>query len=146
MEFSRAPLTPRRATGFFRAVRRLSLLLAHLAVIAALAVGSGAHFVVLQSVAWATMLVEYSQEASLAEAVEKTFDGAHPCALCLNIQSADKQQKQQQTARPMPDLKGILAPVLRVAAPTFVFAEWPPLVESAVPLSDSPPIPPPRAA
>jgi hypothetical protein len=134
------------SSDFLRAVRRFTLLLAHLAVIAALAVGSGAHWVVLQSVAWATMLVEYSHDASLTEAVAKTFDGRHPCEMCLTIEGAEKQQKQQQAAQPVPEIKGVLAPVLHVAAPAYVFLEWPVLVESAVPLSHTPPVPPPRGA
>ncbi|MCE9611300.1 MAG: hypothetical protein K8R23_13985 [Chthoniobacter sp.] len=127
-------------------MRRLSLFLAHLAVIAALAVGSGAHFVVLQSVAWATMLVEYSHDASLVVAVEKTFDGQHPCALCLTVQDGEKQQKQQQATQPVPDIKGILAPVLRVTAPAFVFTSHPRFEEAAEKLVHSPPVPPPRLA
>ena len=131
---------------FSRAVRRLSLLLAHLAVIAALAVGTGAHWMVLQSVAWTGMLFDYSHGASLTEAVQKTFDGKHPCQLCRTIEGAEKQQKQQEAAQPVPPIKGVLAPVLVVASPTFVFTVWPPLVETADALSYSPPVPPPRAA
>ena len=127
-------------------MRRLTLLLTHLAVIVALAAGSGAHWVVLQGVAWGTMLVEYSHGASLTEAVVKTFDGQHPCNLCLTIEGAEKQQQQEQAAQPVPDIKGVLAPVLHVASPAFVFVVWPSLVESAVPLSHSPPVPPPRVA
>jgi hypothetical protein len=127
-------------------VRRLSLLIVHLAVIAALAVGSGAHWVALQTVAWATMLVDYSRDASLVVAVEKTFDGEHPCSLCLTAREAGKQQQEQQTAQPVPDIKGILAPVLRVAAPAFVFTSHPRFEEAAERLVHSPPVPPPRLA
>ena len=127
-------------------MRRLSLLLVHLAVVAALAVGSGAHWVALQTVAWATMLVDYSREASLIVAVEKTFDGEHPCALCLTVKDGTKQQQEQQAAQPVPDIKGILAPVLRVTSPAFVFTSHPWFEEAADRLVHSPPVPPPRLA
>ncbi len=143
---ARSGLTVRKSPAFSAPVRRFNLLLAHLAVIAALAVGSGAHWVVLQGVAWGTMLVEYSRGASLTEAVTKTFDGQHPCKLCLTIEGAEKQQQQEQAAQPVPDIKGVLTPVLDVMSPAFVIVVWPSSVESAAPLSHSPPVPPPRAA
>ena len=40
------------------------------------------------------MLVQYSQESSLAEAVAKTFDGQHPCGLCKKISGAQDSQKK----------------------------------------------------
>ena len=145
------PARPVRLTTTPRAalvlrVRRLSLLLVHLAVVAALAVGSGAHWVALQTVAWATMLVDYSREASLIVAVEKTFDGEHPCALCLTVKDGEKQQQEQQAAQPVPDIKGILAPVLRVTSPAVVFTSHPWFEEAADRLVHSPPVPPPRLA
>jgi hypothetical protein len=127
-------------------VRRLALLLTHLAVIAALAAGSGAHWIVLQGVAWTTMIIDYSHHAPLTEAVEKTFDGKHPCALCETIASAEKQEQEKQVTQPVPDIKGVLTPVLHLAEPTVAIVGWPPLVESAVLLSEHPPVPPPRAA
>ena len=45
----------------------------------------GGPWTVLQTVAWAKMVVDYSQGASVAEAVAKTFDGDHPCNLCKKI-------------------------------------------------------------
>lgn len=46
------------------------------------------HLPALQVVAWGGMLVRYSREAPLREAVTKTFDGEHPCHLCLAIREA----------------------------------------------------------
>ncbi len=45
----------------------------------------GGPWAVLQTVAWTKMMVDYSQGASVAEAVAKTFDGDHPCNLCTKI-------------------------------------------------------------
>jgi hypothetical protein len=46
----------------------------------------------MQCVAWAGMLVSYSQKSTVVEAVEKTFDGAHPCALCRAIQKTEPKK------------------------------------------------------
>ena len=50
----------------------------------------------LQGVAWAKMLVSYSQQDGVVEGVKKTFDGDHPCAMCRAIASA----KANETERP----------------------------------------------
>lgn len=46
----------------------------------------GGHWAVLQTVAWAKMIVDYAQRDSLGAAVVKTFDGRHPCGLCKVIE------------------------------------------------------------
>lgn len=56
---------------------------------------AGGHWAVLQTVAWAQMVATYSQEVSLAEAVEKTFSGEAPCSMCKSI--AEGRQKEEQT-------------------------------------------------
>ena len=55
----------------------------------------GGHWLVLQSVAWTRMIVSFSQRDSFGTAIVKTFDGKHPCTLCLKI-SAGRQQEEQQ--------------------------------------------------
>ncbi len=45
----------------------------------------GGHWGMLQVVAWTGMVITYSRDASLGEAVRKTFDGDHPCALCNEV-------------------------------------------------------------
>lgn len=56
----------------------------------ALATAGSLHLPVLQAAAWAGMLVSYSRDNSVTEAVQMTFDGEHPCPLCTSI-------KKQQT-------------------------------------------------
>ena len=56
------------------------------------------HLPVLQIGAWAGMILSYSRDASIAEAVSMTFDEEHPCPMCKAI-------KKQQTAE-----RGELAP------------------------------------
>lgn len=52
---------------------------------AALFLSVGGHLALLQGVAWVTMIRDYSRTGSVTAAVEKTFDGKHPCALCKKV-------------------------------------------------------------
>ena len=54
----------------------------------------GGHWVFLQSVAWVGMVVSYSQNSSVSEALTKTFDGKHPCKLCKVVEQGKKQQEE----------------------------------------------------
>lgn len=56
--------------------------------------------VLLQTGAWGIMLVEYSIDNSFTQAVEMTFDGKHPCALCRKIQEHQEGKQTQQTVTP----------------------------------------------
>jgi hypothetical protein len=60
-------------------------LLGCLVMTAALFLSAGGHLALLQGVAWATMIRDYSRTGSVTAAVEKTFDGKHPCAMCKKI-------------------------------------------------------------
>lgn len=55
----------------------------------------GLQWALLQTVAWTGMLVAYSRDASLKDALVKTFDGKHPCALCLTIRTARAENEQE---------------------------------------------------
>jgi hypothetical protein len=57
---------------------------------------SDGHWALLQTVAWTKMMVQYSQSASIQTALEQTFDGRHPCAMCKMIQKAKQSSKQQE--------------------------------------------------
>ena len=45
----------------------------------------GLHWTLLQTIAWTGMIVSYSRNASLTEAVSKTFDGKHLCKMSKAI-------------------------------------------------------------
>ena len=55
---------------------------------------AGGHWAMLQGVAWATMVKDFSKTGSLTEAVVKTFDGKHPCAMCKKIASARTSEEK----------------------------------------------------
>ncbi len=61
-----------------------------------LAFSLGLHWSALQLVAWTGMVVTYAQQGSVREALSKTFDGEHPCRLCLAIQEGRAQEKKQE--------------------------------------------------
>lgn len=45
----------------------------------------GGHWGMLQVVAWTGMLIDYSRDATFAEAWDKTFSGEHPCKICKTV-------------------------------------------------------------
>ena len=65
-------------------------------VIAALFLSIGGPWAMLQTVAWASMIVDYSRNGALTEAVQKTFDGRHPCAICTEIQKSRRSEKKHE--------------------------------------------------
>ena len=65
-------------------------------IVAALMYSIGLHWVVLQSVAWAGMLVTYSvQEGSVITGMSQTFDDDHPCPLCCAIKKSKQSEKKE---------------------------------------------------
>jgi hypothetical protein len=89
----------------------------HAACFIALFAMLGGHWAVLQSVAWTRMLVTFSERDSLPTAMAKTFDGQHPCAMCLKIRAGRQQEEQRRKDAPstrpekMPDLILAASPV-----------------------------------
>ena len=63
-------------------------------VIAALVATTGAHWALLQSVAWTTMLADNLQTHSLSESVARTFDGKHPCPICKAVAAGKKSEQK----------------------------------------------------
>jgi len=56
-----------------------------LIAVAMLSLSLGLHWMALQTVAWTAMLVERVQGMTVWDAVTTTFDGQHPCRLCLMV-------------------------------------------------------------
>ena len=131
-------------------MKKQLLSLGHALCLLAVITASGGHWFALQSIAWANMVLAYSKEGSFKDAIIRTFDGQHPCKMCVAIrdgrQQEDQQHKQTQGlwTEKMPDL--ILE--TRISPLPLAFSDW----EKALPLvprwhSDfigSPLTPPPR--
>ena len=57
----------------------------------------GGPWTILQAVAWGKMVIDYSRQSSVTEAVSKTFDGNHPCSLCKKISKVRDQERKTTT-------------------------------------------------
>jgi hypothetical protein len=53
---------------------------------------AGGHWALLQAIAWAQMLRDYSRNAPISEAIAKTFGGRYPCGMCTKI--SEERQKE----------------------------------------------------
>jgi hypothetical protein len=56
----------------------------------------GAHWALLQTVAWTTMLADNLCTHSVREAMTETFDGSHPCDLCKAIAAGKQSEKKTE--------------------------------------------------
>jgi hypothetical protein len=54
----------------------------------------GGPWAVLQTIAWAKMVVDYSRDNPVSEAISKTFDGEHPCAICKKISKVRGEERK----------------------------------------------------
>jgi hypothetical protein len=72
--------------------KRLGKIFLVLALVATL----GAHWALLQTVAWSAMLAGNLQSSSFQTAVERTFDGKHLCPLCQAIAAGKKSEKKTE--------------------------------------------------
>src|SRR5207249_6297810 len=116
-----------------------------IATILALCCAIGLHWFALQSVAWTTMIIQFSKHAPLRMAITQTFDGAHPCSLCHAVNAGKNSEKKSQLQSPIPKIDILcLARTLHLIPPwgsyeytTIAF----PSFESRYP----PPVPPPRS-
>ncbi|MCO5053617.1 MAG: hypothetical protein M9920_15160 [Verrucomicrobiae bacterium] len=107
----------------------------------------GAHWALLQPIAWVGMMISYSRDASFTEAVSKTFDGKHPCALCEVIQEGrqdSRQPNQQQNSEALKFDFGLI-PSVEDFVITEVFSSIPATSPTLNSRSDEPPKPRPRS-
>ena len=116
----------------------------NLLLIVALLASTGGHWALLQSVAWTSMLAEHMQSQSLAQAMEQTFDGRHPCKLCCAIAAAKRSEKKSEFPVSAQKIEfPPLAPRLVLYAPAgFQLLTTPD--DFADPTLMAPPTPPPR--
>jgi hypothetical protein len=121
---------------------------ARILIVAALMFSIGLHWVVLQSVAWAGMLVNYTvQEGSVITGMSQTFDDEHPCPLCLTIKKG-KQSEKKETRQADPKQKIDLALTFQgrviLTGPTPTLLPLPDFPHGMV-RRTKPPSPPPRS-
>jgi hypothetical protein len=79
-----------------------------LAILIAFIFSCGGQWYMLQGVAWANMIREYSAVVPVAQAVEMTFSGHFPCSLCKAIASRKSSDQQKALALEKYDKKFVL--------------------------------------
>jgi hypothetical protein len=118
-----------------------------LIVVLMLVFSLGSHWAILQSAAWISMILRYSQHDTLRDAMIKTFDGQHPCQMCILIKEGKKNEQQQK--RPLirldqPDF--LNEPVQPMGIPKFEAPDHCPRDFFGHERRERPPNPPPRIA
>lgn len=111
----------------------------------ALALSLGFHWALFQSVAWVTMVVDYSQNGTLFEALAKTFDGKHPCNLCRQIAKGKQSEKKPDTRPGRAKLEFSHARTTFVFTPPNCFWTVRPAEALEHTVTHRPAVPPPRA-
>jgi len=105
----------------------------------------GLHWAALQSVAWVGMLINYSHSGSVASAVEKTFDGNHPCPFCKAISKGEQSGKKQEFQAGGKIDMDCMRPA-RSYIPPFEDFAWPVFAAAGCGFIPEPSVPPPRMA
>jgi hypothetical protein len=104
----------------------------------------GGQWAILQTAAWVGMVVDYSKSEGVEAGITKTFDGKHPCQLCLSIaKNREKEGKHKANVSPAK---------LYLVYQSRQWALTPPAVSGQLELSLyllngttlKPPVPPPR--
>lgn len=119
--------------------------LARLAVLGAFLAGLGLPATLLQGAAWARMALTYARADGWRVAVAETFDGNHPCRLCLTLRSADTAPHSLSAA---PSAPVVHACPSSAPQPTTAVAGWTLLVRPDAPRARARRVdtPPPEAA
>ena len=107
----------------------------------------GMHWAVLQGVAWTGMFLANLNQGTVTEAVEKTFDGEHPCPLCLAVKEGQKKEKDDSkplAAKSVKKFEAVLVAETRLIAPPAQIRSFPWLVSRFEGRSERPSMPPPR--
>jgi hypothetical protein len=110
----------------------------------ALCCAIGLHWIALQSLAWTTMIIDYSKRAPLCQAITQTFDGAHPCSLCHAVNAGKNSEKKSDLQPPAPKIDMICASGPAFLVRPFVPIEYGERDFSFDEVGRSPPVPPPR--
>ncbi len=120
--------------------------LTHLLVLAAFIFSCGGQWAAFQAIAWANMIREYSEMVPLTQAVQMTFSGRYPCAICKAIAQRKSAEQQKELALAKYEKQYPLPAVVTLERPKVSATSW---LEPAFRFSsrsETPPTPPPRPA
>lgn len=115
-------------------------------IVMALTFSVGAHWALIQSLAWVGMTVSYAKQGSFVVALTKALDGQHPCEICKFVQQGQKSERQKEfhsldTKLDLLFQGGVTELSIPHVAPFEYLVSLPWTVRG-----DSPPSPPPRFA
>jgi hypothetical protein len=113
-------------------------------MIVAVLSATGTHWLALQSVAWSTMLAENLQTASWQRAVQRTFDGRHPCCLCKEIAKDKQSEKKSDVQVELKKLDYSYSSFEFVFCRPSHFYEVRAANDAAISLTQPPSLPPPK--
>jgi hypothetical protein len=91
------------------------------------------------------MLVDNISTTSFSAAIQRTFDGKHPCALCKAIAQGRKSEKQPDTLLSLKKFEALNQAVTMLVSPPASFPLIAAQDASLAALEHAPPTPPPRA-
>jgi hypothetical protein len=124
-------------------MRRVTLLV----VLVAFTFSCGGQWPVLQCVAWANMIREYSEMVPLTQAVQMTFSGQYPCAICKTI-AEKKESENTKVAVLFQHEKKIVSSGFSIAPRATTVSPQSFVIRNSFfqTRSEAPPTPPPRLA
>jgi hypothetical protein len=118
--------------------------IAETVTIFALCCAIGLHWIALQSLAWTTMLIDYSKNAPLCQAIAQTFDGAHPCSLCHAVKKGKSSEKKSDLQSQARKIDMICASSTVGLKRPFIRFDYAVRDSYSSQIGRSPPVPPPR--
>ncbi len=120
--------------------------IARLVLVGAICLSLGMHWALLQGIAWTGMLISFARQGAVIEAVQKTFDGQHGCALCHKVKEGrnSNPEQPQQTGQSMQKITAVLVEITSLVAPAGTTFSFVPLHERLVQRTELPETPPPR--
>jgi hypothetical protein len=120
--------------------------LTHVIILAAFVFSLGGHWYILQGLAWANMIREYSQVVPFTQAVGMTLSGQYPCSICKAIAEHKSTDQQKAFTLDQNEKKFTLPATLVMFRPAASPILYPDLVSLLQLRSEAPPTPPPRPA
>ena len=90
------------------------------------------------------MIVDYSKNGSLCQAIAKTLDGAHPCSLCQIVNKGKTAEKKSDLQLLTQKVDMICPASATTRVQSFVRFNYAITSFSVAEIRHSPPVPPPR--
>jgi hypothetical protein len=106
---------------------------------------TGGQWAVLQSMAWAGMLMNRVRTEQLHQALMSTFDGNHPCPLCDAVQKGRKSESKSEVVLKIPRIEFPPSQVQFLPDRLIVRTTLGPIDEFADSLQSAPLLRPPRS-